>query len=67
MIAVSNAVPVELGTKDFTRLGRLFRAADYYLTQYRLTSNEPASQKRKAAAWAEYQDVLAELMEALHG
>lgn len=67
MSALPSTKPIELGTKDFSRLGRLFRAADYYLTQYRLTSNEPASQKRKAAAWAEYQDVLAELMEALHG
>lgn len=66
MIAVSNAVPVELGTKSLERVSRLLRAADTSLTTYRNCPNYPELQSLKAASWSEYQACLAELMEALN-
>lgn len=65
--AVEKVDAVEIGTKDFERLGRLFRAADHNLNAYRMAPNYPGTQKLKSRLWHEYQDTLAELMEALNG
>lgn len=64
--AMSNAVPADLGTKDFERISRLLRASDYYLMQYRMTHNHPSMQRTKALYWQGYQETLADLMEALN-
>ncbi len=60
------SVEPELGTKDFPRLARLYDAAGRMLLSYRNCPNYPELQSRKAAIWAEYQDVLRELDEAIH-
>ncbi len=59
--------PVELGTQHFERISRLLNATSNALLAYRSCPNYPELQSRKAATWAEYQECLSELVEALNG
>lgn len=67
MQAQTNAKPVELGATNLERIERLSGAVNRLVARYRDTPNYPDCQSLKAAIWREYQEALAELMEAVHG
>jgi hypothetical protein len=67
MKATTNAKPVELGATNLERIERLSGAVSHLVARYRDTPNYPDCQPLKAAIWREYQETLAELMEAVHG